>query len=112
MKNINIAGRVGQDAELVMAGNSQVLKFSVAVDRFKKKGEEQTPIWFRCQLWGERGQKLQEFIRKGTPVSVSGDFDLREYDGRDGHKVDAEINVSQVTLQGSPQGRGQEDCPF
>lgn len=121
MKNINIAGRVGQDAELVMAGNSQVLKFSVAADRYKKKGEKQTPLWFRCQLWGERGEKLQEFLKGGTPVCVSGDLDLREWQTRDGaNKSDLEINVNQVTLMGSGQtqnqSRGQEirdeDIPF
>lgn len=102
MKQITIAGRVTKDAELRQAGNDQVLGFSVAVD--DRQGREKATIFFECSLWGKRGEALQTYIKKGDPITVSGDLSKRDNDG----KTYLGIRVDQVTLQGSAGGGGSE----
>jgi len=101
MRNITIAGNVGQDSTIrqTQTGKS-VLGFSVAVKA--GWGENEHTIWFNCSMWGVRGERLSSYIKKGTSVCVSGSFDTREYEG----KTYMEIEVSEVTLQG--QAKSQE----
>lgn len=102
MKNITIAGRVTKDAELRQAGNDQVCGFSVAVD--DRQGQNKSTIFFECSLWGKRGESLQQYIKKGDPITVSGDLSRRENEG----KTYLGVRVDQVTLQGSAGGGGSE----
>lgn len=115
MKNITIAGRVTKDAELRQAGSDQVCGFSVAVD--DRQGREKTTIFFECSIWGKRGESLYPHIKKGNPITVSGDLSRRENDG----KTYLGVRVDQVTLQGSsthtdgparPKPSDDFDSPF
>jgi single-strand DNA-binding protein len=91
MKNITIGGNLGRDAEVRTTQNGdKVAGFSVAV-----KDRDET-IWFRCDLWGTRAEKLAPYLRKGTPVTVNGDLRLSEYEG----KTQLNIRVNDVLLQG------------
>jgi len=102
MKQITIAGRVTKDAELRQAGNDQVCGFSVAVD--DRQGREKTTLFFECSIWGKRGESLQPHIKKGAPITVSGDLTSRENNG----KTYLGVRVDQVTLQGSAGGGGSD----
>lgn len=100
MRNITIAGNVGQDGTIrqTQTGKS-VLGFSVAVKA--GWGENEHTIWFNCSMWGVRGERLSSYIKKGTSLCVSGSFDTREYEG----KTYMEIEVSEVTLQGKAKSQ-------
>lgn len=112
MKQITIAGRVTKDAELRQAGSDQVCGFSVAVD--DRQGREKTALFFEVSVWGKRGESLQPHIKKGNPISVSGDLSRRENDG----KVYLGVRADQVTLLGSSGGADKPkpsddfDSPF
>lgn len=95
MKSIAVAGRLGKDAELRRTNDgTPVLQFTVAVD--DGYGEKKKTLWFDCSLFGKRGQSLEDHMRKGSQVSVSGDFSTREHDG----KSYLQIRVNDLTLQG------------
>lgn len=81
MKTICIAGTLGKDAAVrrTQAGEP-VLGFSVAVD--DGYGENKQTIWFDVALWGKRGQALEPHLKKGTKVTVSGDFGTRQHENR------------------------------
>jgi single-strand DNA-binding protein len=101
MQQITIAGRLGRDATLnTTQGGQSVCGFSVAVDT--GFGDNKQTSWWRCSLWGRRGDKLQPYLTKGSNVTVAGAFSLGEYDG----KPQLNINVSEITLQGGGQKRG------
>ncbi|MBN7755451.1 single-stranded DNA-binding protein [Nitratireductor aquimarinus] len=102
MKTIVIAGRLTRDAELrrTQAGDA-VLGFSVAVD--DGYGERKKTLFFDCSLFGKRGQSLEDHMRKGSQVTVSGDFSTREHDG----KSYMQIRVSDLTLQGGKPSEGR-----
>lgn len=101
MKSIVVSGNIGKDAVLRRTQEGEpVLGFSVAVE--EKNGRDKRTIWFECSLWGKRGDKLTQYLKKGTKVSVSGDFSTREHDG----KTYLTIRVSELTLMGG--GERQE----
>jgi single-strand DNA-binding protein len=98
MKNITIAGNVGKDAETrrTQSGDA-VTSFSIAVeDRIPK---EKGTIWFRCSLWGKRGESLAQYLTKGSKVAVSGELSIEVYEG----KTNLTVKVDQVTLLGGGQ---------
>ena len=88
MNNITIAGQLGRDAEVRYLPNGDpVCSFSVA----DSMGRDKHTIWWRCSLFGKRGEALNQYLLKGTSVTVSGNVTEREYD-KDGVKM-LEIDV-------------------
>lgn len=102
MKNINIAGTIGRDAETKQAGNDNVTSFSVAVD--DRKGKEKGTLWFTVDIWGKRGDALSQYLVKGGKVCVSGDLSMRENNG----KAYLTVRADQVTLMGGKQGESRQ----
>lgn len=94
-----VVGNLGRDAELrVTSGGKSVLNFSVAA---KNGRDKENAIWVRCALWGTRGEKLQEHLKKGTKVTCMGVISTREYEG----KTQVECDVQELVLGGSAQGQ-------
>lgn len=99
MNVITIAGRIGKDAEIRhTSGGKSVASFSVADDQGRDKGT----IWWNCQLWGERGEKLAQYLAKGNSVTVTGNVTECEYEGKKYY----DIRVNDVALQGGKQSGG------
>jgi len=98
VQTITIAGRVGRDAELrrTQSGDA-VCSFTVAVDQ--RDGRDKSTNWWRCSIWGKRGESLAPYLLKGASVTVAGEFSLSEYEG----KPQLNVRVNEVALQG---GRG------
>lgn len=124
------AGRLGRDAELrYTAGNKAVLGFAVAVD--VGYGENKSILWVDCSLWGERGEKLADYLTKGSIVTVTGEASLQTYQSQVEQKTKLACRVNEVQLpplskdrpapqrQESPhskppanQGFDDDDIPF
>ena len=101
MKAITIAGNVGKDAVIrATQGGDKITGWSVAVeDGF---GQNKRTLWFDCSWFGGRGEKVAQYLTKGSKVTVSGDFSTREHDG----KTYLQVRVNDVTLQGGkPEGQ-------
>jgi len=68
MITIFTCGYVGADAELqVTAKGKAVANFRLGA---RNRGGETE--WLRCQLWGDRAEKLCPFLKKGTRVEITG----------------------------------------
>lgn len=103
MITVTLAGRLGKDAELRQAGQSNVCSFSVAGDT--GFGNNKQSHWFNCSLWGAQGQALQPYLVKGQEVVIVGEFSEREYQG----KFYKELRVNSIKLMGSkPEQQGQQ----
>lgn len=100
MKSITISGGIGKDAvtRTTPAGD-MVTSWSVAVA--EGFGDKKRKLWFDCSLWGARGEKLAEYLSKGSKVSVSGDLSTREHEG----KTYLTVRADQVTLMGGGEQR-------
>ena len=107
METLIIAGTVGKDAVLRRTGNNDaVLGFSVAVDQGKdKNGNKRDTRWYDASIWGKRAESLQNYITKGTKLTLQGRPTAREHDG----KVYMGIVVNELAFQGGSQQRQQDD---
>ncbi len=102
----SFTGRLGRDAESKFLPNgTAVLEFSPAVD--VGFGERKSTMWPRCSMFGERGQKIAQYMTKGQLVAVSGEMSIREYQAKDGTtKTSIEVRVNAVELIGSKSDSG------
>lgn len=88
-------GRVGRDAELKYTqGGDAILRFSVAVD--SGYGEKKTTVWLDCAMFGKRGEKLVEYVKKGDRIGVTGELGVREHEG----KTYVQLRLNDLTLLG------------
>jgi single-strand DNA-binding protein len=125
INHVVLVGRLTRDAELkYTAGGQAVCKFSVAVNRRKKSGEQwvDEASFFDIVLWGRQGETLNQYLLKGKQVGIDGELrqDRWEQDGQNRSKVEIVANNLQLLGGNSPggggggsyQGRGPEDRPF
>lgn len=95
MNNFNAIGRIGRDAVTRHTqGGKAVTGWALAVDA--GWGDNKVTTWLDCSLWGDRGEKIAEHIRKGDRLGVSGEIGTREHEG----KTYVTLNVRDVTLLG------------
>lgn len=83
MNHAFFVGNLGRDPELrALSNGDPVLNFPVGVD----VGTPDNPktMWVDCAVFGKRATALNQFLRVGTPVTVSGRVVLREFVNKDG----------------------------
>jgi single-strand DNA-binding protein len=100
MNNLSATGNIGSDAEVRHTASGAVItSWSFALS--SGYGDKRKTTWLRCNLFGDRGEKLAPMLLKGTQVAVNGEISLNEYVAKDGtNKSSIELNVSNVTLLG------------
>ena len=100
MNIITITGALGRDSELkTTAQGKNVLNFSVANNT--GYGDTKKTTWYRCALWGDRAIKLEQHFTKGTKLLITGEFELREYEKKDGSAgLSPEIFVKDFEFMG------------
>ena len=96
--NIVVCGHIGQDARIKDVNGQSVCEFSLAYNA-SKDGD---PAWYRCAMWGTRGEKLAPMLKKGTAVIVSGPLNARVYKDKDGHeRTSLDVRVNDLGFAGS-----------
>jgi len=109
LNHVVLIGRLTRDAELkYTAAGQAVCKFSIAVNRRKKSGDQwvDEPNFFDIVLWGKQGETLNQYLIKGKMVGVDGELrqDRWEQDGQNRSKV--EIVAANLQLLGGNPGGG------
>ena len=110
INHVVLVGRLTRDAELKSIASGQaVCKFSIAVNRRKKNGEqwEDEANFFDVVLWGRQGETLHQYLLKGKQIGVDGELkqDRWQQDGQNRSKVEIVANNVQL-LSGSGGGGG------
>lgn len=96
------SGRIGRDAEVRnLNGGKTVTGFPVAVD--VGYGDNKSTLWVDCSGWGERWEKLAEYLPKGAQVTVTGEANLQTYqsNGEDKTKLVCRVNDIQLPPKAS-----------
>jgi single-strand DNA-binding protein len=111
LNHVVLIGRLTREAELkYTAGGQAVCKFSIAVNRRKKNGDqwEDEANFFDITVWGKQGESLHPYLTKGKMVGVDGELrqDRWQQDGQNRSKV--EIVASYVQLLGGGGGSSQD----
>jgi single-strand DNA-binding protein len=109
LNRVVLIGRLTRDAELkYTAGGQAVCKFSIAVNRRKKSGDQwlDEANFFDVVLWGKSGESLNQYLLKGKMVGVDGELrqDRWEQDGQNRSKVEIVAANLQLLGGGAPGG--------
>jgi single-strand DNA-binding protein len=111
LNHVVLIGRLTRDAELKITSTGQaVCKFSIAVNRRKKNGDqwEDEANFFDILLWGRQGETLHPYLVKGKMVAVDGELrqDRWQQDGQNRSKVEIVANLLQL-VGGNPSSDRQ-----
>jgi single-strand DNA-binding protein len=102
MSNVfSFTGTVGRDAEVRYTPSGLAVLSVTVANNVGFKDKEQT-LWIRVALFGKRAEGgLQNYLKKGQQVFVSGELTQSEYKANDGSmKTSLELNANIIDLLG------------
>lgn len=87
MNKVIMLGRLSSDTELrTTQSGTAVCKFSIAVDRPAKQGEERQTDFFRITAWGKTGEFVNTYFEKGQRILIEGRLQNNNYEDKNGIK--------------------------
>lgn len=94
MRKITVIGNLGKDAKIEETKNGKkVVRFNMASTEF---GEKETS-WYEVSDWRENAVKLAQYLTKGKPVCVVGDYSNNIWQDKDGvSHISNRINANDV----------------
>ena len=107
MNSVVLIGRLTRDVELSYTSNTQtaVARFTLAVNRPRRNGEDQGADFIRIVVWGKQGERCGQYLHKGRQVAVSGRIETGSYKNRDGATVyTTDVIADNVEFLGGGQG--------
>lgn len=89
MNNVVLIGRLVREPELSYTPNTQtaVCRFTLAVDRPRRNGEEQGADYPRIIVWGKQAETCDRYLEKGRQVAVHGRIETGSYKKQSGETV-------------------------
>jgi len=109
INQVNLGGPVGQDPEIKQVGESKVAKFSIAInEEYKNRSGEkvQNTHWFNCEAWGGLAGLIEQYVKKGSNIFVSGTLAQDKWEDGDGNKRST-VKVKIRDLQFLPGGKSE-----
>jgi len=90
--------RLGKDAELATTPNGkQVCKLVFVYD--VGYGDSKKSVWCDGSWWGNRGEKLAQYLTKGTQIVVhADDVEPDAYQGKNGLQTKLKMNITNIEL--------------
>ncbi len=84
LNRVTLVGRLTRDPELrKTTSGTSVASFSIAVDDdYRGPNGERATIFMNCSCFGNRGETVAKYTRKGSLVSVDGRLTQRKYTRR------------------------------
>ena len=104
-------GNVGRDPEeRTVSGDVKVCNFSLAVD----EGKDKDPLWLTIVAWRKLDEQVKQYVKKGTPVLVSGRLSIRTYTDKTGvERTAVEVIASDIRFLGQKlEVQAEEDAPL
>lgn len=117
MNSVVLKGRITADPELKQTpSNISVCRFTIAVDKFAKAGEEKKADFIRCTAWRNTAEFLSKYFAKGQEICVHGELHNADYTDNNGVKHYAmDVTVDRAEFCGSKAGNanggGNYDAP-
>lgn len=84
MNKVILMGRLTRDPDVRQAGETQVAKYTLAVDRRFKRDEAD---FIRCVAFGKGAEFADKYLHQGTKIVVCGRIQTGSYENKDGQKV-------------------------
>lgn len=88
MNNVILIGRLCRDPELsYITTGTALCKFTLAVDRPTRAGEEKTADFIRIAVFNAQAENSNRYLKKGSKCAVNGRIQTGSYKDRDGKTV-------------------------
>lgn len=115
INTVTIAGNLTKDIEVRATPSGYPIgTLSVAVNDRRKKQDgswEDYPNYFDCTLLGERAQKLQQYLTKGTKVTVTGKLSQRRWQDKETGKGRSAVEIVVDGLEFMSRREGAQQAP-
>ena len=87
MNHISLIGRLTSVPELKYTqSNTAYTRFSIAVDRPVKQGEEKQADFINIVAWNQRAEMICKYFSKGQRIGITGSIRTGSYTAQDGTK--------------------------
>lgn len=87
MNNVSLIGRLTADPELKHTQNGKAYtRFTVAVDRPVKSGEEKQADFINIVAWNQTAEFVCKYFSKGQRIALTGTIRTGDYTDKDGKK--------------------------
>lgn len=88
MNNVILIGRLVRDPELsYTTTGTAICKFTLAVDRPARAGEDKTADFIRITVFNAQAENSNRYLKKGSKCAVNGRIQTGSYKDRDGKTV-------------------------
>ena len=107
MNSVVLIGRLARDPELSYTPNTQtaVCRFTLAVDRPRRQGEDQGADFIRITVWGNQAENCDRYLSKGRQAAVAGRIQTGSYKDRNGQTVyTTDVVANNVEFLGDGNG--------
>lgn len=125
MNKIFLMGRLTREPEIRYGGqngDSAVARYSIAVDRRRKREGDPDADFFNLVSFGKQAEFVRDYLHKGTKIVIEGEARNNNYTNKNGEKVyGMDIVVSSVEFaeskaasergSGGGQNGGQSQPP-
>lgn len=109
LNSFTFTGRLTQDASIrTLASGKKVLTANAAVNT--GFGEYKKTLYIKVQQWGDRGENLIPYLKKGQLIGGQGEMSRSEWQNKEGKQyVDFVVDCLSIQLLGSKQQATSED---
>lgn len=88
MNQVVLTGRLTRDPEKrYSASNIAITKFTIAVDRMARQGEERKADFIRIVVFDKQAENCDRYLQKGKKVAVVGRIQTGSYENQQGQRV-------------------------
>jgi len=112
INKVILVGRLTRDSELSYTqGGLALLKFSLAVNRNRKQGDQwvEEASFFDVTVFGRQGEAIANYMTKGKQVAIEGQLRQDRWEAQDGtRRSKVAIDANNVQLLGGRGGGGEE----
>lgn len=105
MNKVILIGRLGKDAEVKrIEGGAVRVTFTLATsEKYTDKGGNrvESTEWHKVMAWGERWEKLAQYLTKGKQLMVEGKLKYREFEENGQKRRFSEVEARNMELLSS-----------
>lgn len=114
MNKVLLMGRLTRDPDIRSTAGEQpltVARYTLAVDRKFKQGEERKADFISCVCFGKSAEFAEKYLRKGVKLAISGRIQTGSYQNKDGQTVyTTDVIVEEQEFAESKSAQAQEQA--
>lgn len=110
MNKILLKGRLTKDPELKQINDTMsVTRFSIAVSRKVKAGEEKKTDFVNIVAWNKQGEFINQYFKKGQEILIIGRLEVNSYEKDGVKKTNIDVVTEDVEFVGSKKTEQKEN---